>query len=105
MDGPTIGLLIGVIGGVVLGVIGCLIGAYFGIKRTNGPRERALANRVAVAGWVGVSVFLACLFLLPMPWRLLLWGVYLPALCWFVRWVNERQAFAQVEDRGQPGVE
>ncbi len=105
MDGPTIGILIAVIGGVVLTAIGCLIGAHFGIKRANGPRELALANRVAVVGWVGVSAYLACLFLVPMPWRFLIWGFFIPAFFWFVRWALERQALAQAEDRDQAGVE
>ncbi len=65
------------------------------------PRERAFAIRAAALCWLGVSAFLACLFLLPLNWRLLLWVVYLPSRFWFIRWANERQAGARVEDMTQ----
>ncbi len=85
----------------MVGVLGGIVGTYFSIKNTNGPRERAFAIRAAALCWLGVSAFLACLFLLPLNWRLLLWVVYLPSLFWFIRWANERQAGARVEDMTQ----
>lgn len=73
----------GLVGGIVgslLGVAGGLIGTYFSIKNTNGPRERAFMIRSAMVCWIGVSVFLAGMFLVP-PARLWLWipyGILLP---------------------------
>jgi hypothetical protein len=93
--------LVGGIAGGVLGVIGGIVGTYFSIKNTNGPRERAFVIRAAALCWLGGSVFLACLFLLPLYGRLLLWVAYLPCLFWFGRWANQRQAGARVEDMAQ----
>ncbi len=100
MDGGLVGLVGGIAGGVV-GVMGGIVGTYFSIKNTNGPKERAFAIRAAVLCWLGVSDFLACLCLLPLCWRLLLWIVYLPSLFWFIKWANEGQAGARAEDMTQ----
>jgi hypothetical protein len=97
------GNLVGGIVGSVLGVMGGLIGTYFGIKNTHGPRERAFAVRAAALCWLGVSAFLACLFMTPMRWSPLLWLVYLPALFGFIRWGNTRQALARAEDAARAG--
>ena len=97
MDG---GMLGGIAGGVV-GVMGGIVGTYFSIQNTKGPKERASAIRAAALCWLGVSAFLACLFLLRIYWGSLLWVFYLPLLFWFIRWANERQANARVEDMTQ----
>ena len=65
MDGSMVGLVGGIAGGVV-GVMGGIVGTYFSIKNTKGPKERAFAIRAAALCWLGVSAFLACLFLLPL---------------------------------------
>ena len=96
MDGRMVGL----VGGVV-GVMGGIVGTYFSIKNTKGSKERAFAIRAPVFCWLGVSAFLACLFLLPRHWGLLLWVVYLPLLFWFIGWANEGQAGARVKDMTQ----
>lgn len=100
MDGSMVGLVGGIAGGVV-GVMGGIVGTYFSIKNTKGPKERAFAIRAAALCWLGGSAFLACVFLLPPYWRLLLWVVYLPSLFWFSSWANDRQAGARVEDMTQ----
>jgi hypothetical protein len=97
MDGRLVGLVGGIAGGV-LGVMGGLVGTYFSIKNTNGPRERAFMIRASILCWLGVSAFVACQLLLPLLGRTLLWLVYAPSLIWFVRWVNQRQAQAGLED-------
>ncbi len=76
----TPGVLGGVIGSVV-GILGGLIGTYYSIHNTNGPRERGFMVKCAIYGWIGVTVFLVLLFLLPHPYRWFLWvpyGVVLP---------------------------
>ena len=93
MDNGMVGLVGGIAGGV-LGTMGGVIGTFFSIKNTNGPGERAFVIRAAALCWLGITAFLACLFLLPRPWGWLLWVVYLPALFWFIRWANRRQAEA-----------
>ena len=55
--------------------------------------------RAAVLCWFGVSVFLACLFLLPRTWSPLLWIVYVPSLLWFARWTNQGQDRTRLDDR------
>ncbi len=91
----------GILGGVV-GVLGGLYGTHRSIKATNGLRERAFVIRASVACGLGVSAFLACLILLPMPWRPLLWLVYMPSLFYFIRKWNERQVLARAEDQADP---
>ncbi len=97
MDGRLVGLVGGIAGGVV-GIMGGLVGTYFSINNTNGPKERAFVIRAAAVCWLGVSAFLACLFLLPLYWSPLLQVVCLPLHLRFIRWVNEGQARAKVED-------
>ena len=101
MDDRMVGL-VGGIAGSVIGVLGGLIGTYFSIKNTNGPGERAFMIRGAVLCWLGLTAFLAVLFLVPRPWNLLLWVVYAPALMLFVRWGNRGQARVRAEE-GAPG--
>jgi hypothetical protein len=100
MDGRLVGVVAGIAGGVI-GVVGGIIGTYFSIKHTNGPKERACMIRAAAVCWLGVSPFLTGLFLVPRSWQLLLWGIYLPALFWFIRRTNDGQARARVEDATQ----
>ncbi len=73
--------LIGGIAGCVLGLMGGIVGTYFSIKNTNGPREKAFMIKASMIGWAGILVFLALMFLLPNPYRFLLWipyGIILP---------------------------
>lgn len=97
MDGRVVGLVGGIAGGVI-GVLGGIVGTYFGVKNTHGLEERAFAIRAAALCWLGVSTFLACLFLLTPPWRPLLWVVYLPSQFWLIRWMNKGQAHARIKD-------
>lgn len=83
MDGRLVGLIGGIVGGII-GVMGGIVGTYFSIKNTHGPKEKAFAIRAAALGWLGCSAFLACLLLVPLPWRVLLWVVCLPLLFWFI---------------------
>jgi hypothetical protein len=101
MDGSMVGL-VGGIAGAVVGVMGGIVGTYFSIKNTKGPKERAFTTRAAALCWLGGSAFLACLFVLRLYWwGSLLWVGYLPLLFWFIRWANEGQAGARVEDLTQ----
>ena len=80
----------GMIGGAI-GVAGGAIGTYYSITRTDGPIERAFMVRVSVLTWVGVTAFLVALFLLPHPYKWLLWIPYGIALPLAIRWSNRRQ--------------
>ena len=62
MDGRTAGLA-GGIAGAVIGLMGGVIGTYFSIKNTEGPRERAFMIRLSILGWIGITAFLAVLFI------------------------------------------
>ena len=73
--------LIGAILGGALGVAGGVIGTYFSIKNTKGPMERAFMVKASVVTWAAVVVFVGLMFLLPSPYRYLLWipyGILLP---------------------------
>lgn len=86
--------------GGALGVAGGVIGTYFSIKNTNGPRERRFMVKGAVVMWIGVSIFLALVFLLPYPYRWFLWIPYGPALVLGIIFGNKRQAQIRAEESG-----
>ena len=96
-----VGMVGGIIGGV-LGVAGGAFGTYASIRNTGGPRERQLMVRAAVAAWVGISVFLALLFMLPSPYRFLVWIPYCVALPWAIVSLNRKQrAIRSDEERAR----
>lgn len=87
MDAGTIG---GIIGGS-LGLAGGAIGTFASIKNTQGPRERQFMVRVAMAAWIGITLFLLLLFVLPTPYRWLIWIPYGVALPLAILILNRRQ--------------
>lgn len=96
MDGGTVG---GIIGGII-GLAGGAVGTYASIKNTGGPRERQFMVRVAVVAWVGITLFLVLLFVLPSPYRWLIWipyGVALPLA--IVSLNRKQQAIRSDEER------
>ena len=103
MDGQTIGWIGGIIGGV-LGCIGGIIGTYFSIKNVNGPRERAFMIRCAVVGWIAIIIFLILLFLLPNPYRYLLWIPYGIALPLGILYGNRRQNMIRESENEQNNI-
>ncbi len=99
MDGPTVGWIGGILGGI-LGTIGGAVGTYFSIKNTNGPKERAFIVRCAVVGWIGIFLFSALLFLLPDPYRYLVWIPYGIALPLGIRFCNRKQNMIRESEKG-----
>ncbi|MCH8147865.1 MAG: hypothetical protein IH987_07705 [Planctomycetes bacterium] len=89
----------GLWGGVV-GTVGGIVGTYFSVKNTQSPQERKFVIKCAVGFWLGIAVFLALLFLLPIQYRWLLWIPYVIALPITIIWMNKTQA----RIRGQAGV-
>jgi len=70
----------GIVGGII-GIAGGILGTYFGIKNTNGPRERSFMIKSAVVCWIAMLIFLGSLLGLSSPYRWLLWipyGILLP---------------------------
>jgi cell division protein FtsW (lipid II flippase) len=95
MDAGTIG---GIIGGL-LGLVGGAVGTYASIKNTAGPRERQFMVRVAVAAWVGITFFLVLLYLLPNPYRWLIWIPYGVALPLAIVALNRKQRAIRLEEQ------
>ena len=87
MDAGTVG---GIIGGVI-GLAGGAVGTYASIKNTAGPRERQFMVRVAIAAWVGITIFLVLVFVLPSPYRWLIWIPYSVALPLAIVSLNRKQ--------------
>ena len=87
MDAGTAG---GIIGGI-LGFAGGAIGTYASIKNTAGPRERQFMVRTAIAVWVLITLFLVLLFVLPNPYRWLIWIPYGVALPLAIVCLNRKQ--------------
>lgn len=89
---------IGGIAGAVIGVAGGIIGTYFSIKNTNGPRERAFMVKSAVVCWLAIVVFLGLLFVLPNPYRWLMWIPYSILLPLGIFYGNRRQQAIREEE-------
>lgn len=96
-DGQMWGLIGGVIGGLV-GLLGGLVGTYFSIRNTDGPRERQFAIRCAIVAWIALAIILGALFLLPKPYRWIVWVLYSVLLPAGILYGNSRQAKIRQEE-------
>ena len=92
------------VGGAV-GVLGGIVGTYFSIHNTKSPAERRFIGRAAAWTWFGLSIFLAVLFLLPEPWRWLVWIPYTFILPFAIRHMNRRQNAIRESDRSNGYLE
>ena len=95
MDAGIVG---GIIGGI-LGLAGGAIGTYASIKNTGGPRERQFMVRVAVVAWIVITLFLVLLFVLPSPYRWLIWIPYGVALPLAIVSLNRKQQAIRLEEQ------
>ena len=84
------GMMGGIIGGAI-GFLGGAVGTYFSIRNTHGPRERQFMVRTAIVVWLAVTLFLVLLFVLPNPYRWLIWIPYGVALPFVVLSLNRKQ--------------
>ena len=84
------GIVGGIIGGII-GLAGGAVGTYASIKNTQGPRERQFMVRVSIAAWVGITLFLVLLFVLPSPYRWIIWIPYGVALPLAIVSLNRKQ--------------
>jgi hypothetical protein len=91
-------ILVGAFGGAAIGVMGGLLGAYFGIKNTNGPRERAFVVRATFLLCLVIAAFMAALWLIPAPYNALTWLPYMIGLLLIGRAWNRRQARIRMEE-------
>ena len=92
------GLVGGIIGGT-LGLAGGAIGTYASIKNTAGPRERQFMVRTAIVAWVLITLFLILLFVLPNPYRWLIWIPYGVALPLAIVSLNRKQQAIRLEEQ------
>lgn len=95
MDAGTVG---GIIGGAI-GLAGGAVGTYASIKNTGGPRERQFMVRVAIAAWVAITLFLFLLFVLPSPYRWLIWIPYSVALPLAIVSLNRKQQAIRADEQ------
>jgi len=95
MDGGLVG---GITGGI-LGLAGGAIGIYASIKNTAGPRERQFMVRTAVIAWALITLFVILLFVLPNPYRWLLWIPYGVALPLAIVSLNRKQHAIRSEEQ------
>ena len=91
------GLIGGIIGGVA-GIIGGVIGTYCSIKNTNGPKERNFIIKASLICWVMVSAFMVLLFVLPAPYKWMIWIPYCPLLVWGINASNRIQRKIREEE-------
>ena len=90
--------MIGGVAGGLLGLAGGAFGTYCSIKNTNGPKEQQFVIKAAIIAWVALLIFLALLFLLPNPYRWVMWIPYAVLLpIGIVHW-NRRQAQIRKEE-------
>lgn len=93
--------LIGGIIGSICGFLGAVIGTYFSIKNTQGLRERRLMIKASVICWLGVSAFLVLLFVIPAPYKWMIWIPYCPLLVWGITVSNKMQRKIREEERSK----
>src|SRR5262249_20668517 len=79
MDGST-WVLMGAVAGGVIGVLGGVFGTWMSLRGARSPAERAVLWPWIVACWVGVALFCVLAFVLPSPYRYLIWIAYVPLL-------------------------
>ena len=92
--------LIGATVGGFLGFAGGAVGTYFGIRKTNGPRERAFMVKTAVIAWIAIIIFIVLLVILPQPYNYLMgipYGILLPL---GITKCNKRQAELRQRENG-----
>ena len=82
---------LGVWFGVLAGIGGGLFGTYMSIRNTNGPKERAFMVKSSVVIWLSILVFLALLYLIPLPYNFLLWLPYGGLVLCGIRYCNKKQ--------------
>ena len=90
--------LIGGIIGCVGGVLGGAIGTYCGIKNTRGPKEKKFMIKASLICWLVVSIFLVLLFVLPAPFKWMIWIPYGPLLVWGITVSNRMQRKIREEE-------
>ncbi len=90
MENLTLAWAGGILGGII-GLLGGVVGTYFSIKNTNGPIEKSFMIKCATVGWIAIVVFLAFMFILPNPYRFLLWIPYGILLPFGIRYGNRKQ--------------
>jgi cell division protein FtsW (lipid II flippase) len=95
MEVGTVG---GIIIGCVIGLAGGAVGTYASIRNTDGPRERRFMVRTAVVAWVGITIFLVLLFVLPNPYRWLIWIPYGVALPLAIVALNRKQQAIRLDE-------
>jgi hypothetical protein len=84
----------GAILGSVLGLLGGIIGTWLPIRNAKPGPEREVLIKWSIGFWVGILAILALMFLLPHPWRWLVWIPYPFALTWAVSSCNRQLATA-----------
>ena len=96
------GLIGGIVGGVI-GFAGGMVGTYFSIKNTNGPRERSFMVKASVITWIAIILFLGLMFVLPNPYRYLLWIPYAILLPLGIVYGNRTQQRIRKEETQDQG--
>ena len=84
---------VGGIFGALMGLAGGVIGTYCSIKNTNGPLERKFMVKASIMIWIAVTIFLTLMYLIPSPYRFLLWIPYGLLLPVGIRYINKQQSF------------
>jgi hypothetical protein len=64
---------IGNITGCTIGLIGGLVGTCCSIKTPRAPKKRVFRVKASMVVWVGIILFLGLMFILPNPFRYILW--------------------------------
>jgi len=88
------------IGGVI-GLAGGAVGTYASIKNTESPRERQFMERTAIFVWVGVTLFVVLVFVLPSPYKWLIWVPYGVSLPLAIVSLNRKQREIRLQERSR----
>ncbi|ERN40861.1 hypothetical protein KR51_00025710 [Rubidibacter lacunae KORDI 51-2] len=75
--------------GCILGILGGIIGTYLSIKNAMSPTERSFIVKATIVTWIAVIFFTILMFLLPNPYRYMLWIPYGILLPWGIVKMNK----------------
>jgi Ca2+/Na+ antiporter len=91
MENETLGLVGGLLGAAV-GIAGGIVGTYYGIRNTNGPKEKSYMIKLALAGWVVLAgLITVSLLFIPAQYKSYYSLLYILVLFLAIKYGNKKQ--------------
>jgi hypothetical protein len=96
-NSAMIGLVGGIVGGV-LGLLGGIYGTYRSYRAASGPKEKSFVLTTAMFILLGVSLYVALVFITPQTYRWMLAIPYGLSLGLGIIWANRKHMAIRAEE-------